>query len=110
MNRLLSGIDVDRIEAAQIELVRSLIRDKKFQPYLIEGCYPIAIDGTQKLVSKILWSEEWQEREVGSGEQKQYYVYVLEASLVFANGMRIPLMSEFMDYYDGDTDREKLRL
>ncbi len=40
LNRLLSGIDVDRIEAAQIELVRSLIGDKKFQPYLSEGCYP----------------------------------------------------------------------
>ncbi|MBA7631058.1 hypothetical protein ES703_38585 [subsurface metagenome] len=109
LNRLLSRIDVGRIEAAQIELIRSLIRDKKFQHYLIEGCYPIAVDGTQKLVSKMLWSEEWLEREVGSGEQKkkQYYVYVLEASLVFANGMRIPLMSEFMDYYKGDTDREK---
>ncbi len=76
LNRLLSGIDVNRIEAAQIELVRSLIGDKKFQPYLIEGCYPIAIDGTQKLVSKMLWSEEWLEREVGSGEQKQKQYYV----------------------------------
>jgi len=27
--------------------------------------------------------------------------------LVFANGMRIPLMSEFLDYHKGDTDREK---
>ncbi len=52
LGRLLTDIDVDRIEAAQVALVRSLIRDKKFADYLIEDCYPIAIDGTQKHVRK----------------------------------------------------------
>ena len=37
----------------------------------------------------------------------QYYVYVLEASLCFANGMVVPLMSEFLDYRQGDGDRDK---
>ena len=50
--RLLSDIDVDQIETAQVALVRSLIRDKKFSDHLIEGCYPIAIDGTQKLAPR----------------------------------------------------------
>jgi len=107
--RLLARIDVDQIEAAQVEPARSLIRDKKFGDYLVEGCYLIAIDGTQKLVRAELPAGQWLEREVGSGEHKrtQYFVYVLEANIVLSNGMTIPLMSEFLDYTKGDTEREK---
>lgn len=107
--RLLSTIDVDRIEEAQVEVVRSLIRDKKFADSLIEGCYMIAIDGTQKLVRRQLPDRQWLQREVGSGESKktQYYVYVLEANLVLPGGMTLPLMSEFLDYTKGDSEREK---
>ena len=107
--RLLTDIDVDRIEAAQVALVRSLIRSKKFSDYLIEGCYLIAIDGTQKLVRKQPLDKQWLEREVGEGDKKrmQYFVYVLEANLVLSSGMTIPLMSEFLDYAKGDTERDK---
>jgi hypothetical protein len=99
LQRLLAKIDVNEIEKAQIELVRSLIRKKKFARYLIQGRYPIAIDGTQKMVRDYLWSEQCLERKIkvkkGKETKKQYYVYVLEASLAFRNGMTIPLMSEF---------------
>ena len=107
--RLLERIDVSEIEDAQLELVRSLIRKKKFIRYLINGHYPVAIDGTQKFVRNYLWSEECLEREVkkGDGFEKQYYVYVLEASLAFCNGMTIPLMSEFLSYAQGDSDADK---
>jgi hypothetical protein len=107
--RLLSVINVDRIEEAQMEVVRSLIRDKKFSQYLIEGCYAIAIDGTQKLVRRQLPDRHWLQRKVGATENKktQYYVYVLEANLVLSGGMSIPLMSEFLDYTKGDSEREK---
>jgi len=107
--RLLSRIDVGEIESALIELVRNLIRNKKFVRFLVNNCYPIAIDGTQKCVRDVLWSEECLEREVGKGDdtQMQYYVYVLEASLAFAGGMTIPLMSEFSSYTEGDTDTKK---
>ena len=107
--RLLAGIDVDQIEVAQVELVRNLIRDKKFSDYMVEGCYQIAIDGTQKLVRKQPLDSQWLEREVGSGEKKraQYFVYVLEANLVLSTGMTVPLMSEFLDYTKGDTERDK---
>lgn len=109
--RLLSKIDVNEIEKAQIELVRRLIRKKKFVRYLIDGRYPIAIDGTGKIVRDHLWSEECLERNVkvkkGEEPRKQYYVYVLEASLAFQNGMTIPLMSEFLNYAEGDTATKK---
>ncbi len=107
--RLLTGIEVDQIEKALIKCIQKLIRNKKFARYLINNRYPIAIDGTQKMVRDHIWSEQCQERTVGKEDQKykQYYVYVLEASLSFQNGMTIPLMSEFLSYTKGDTDREK---
>ena len=107
--RLLASIDVNEIESALIGLVHKLIRAKKFVRYLVDNRYPIAIDGSQKVVRTVLWSEECLEREVGKGEDSktQYYVYVLEASLAFANGMTIPLMSEILSYTEGDTGNDK---
>lgn len=113
LNRLLEGIgeDVIEIESSLCALMRQLIRNKKFHRYLINGHYPIAIDGTQKLVRKDLLSPEWLERRVGVKNddkgKEQYYVSVLEANLVFTNGMVIPLMSEFLDYGKGDTSNDK---
>ena len=107
--RLLSRIEPQGIEQAQVALVGSLIRDKKFADHLVEGCYSIAIDGTQKMVRRFLPDDPWLQRQVGAEESKrtQYYVYVLEANLVLSNGVSIPLMSEFLDYGKGDSERGK---
>ena len=45
-------------------MARHLIRGKKFLRYLIAGCYPIAVDGTQKFTRSSLWDEECLERKV----------------------------------------------
>ena len=99
--RLLSTIDVDQIEQAQIDLVNQLVRKEKFTPYRINNCYPIAIDGTQKIAFATLWTDQLQQRKLkptqGSEQrdpQYQYYVYVLEANLSFQNGMVMPLILE----------------
>jgi len=111
--RLLCKIDITQIEQAHTDLVRRLMRKKKFVNYLINNCYPLAIDGTQKLVYRSLWSNSLQQRRLPSkGELTQeplyeYYVYVLEANLCFHNGMVIPLMSEFLDYQKGDSGQSK---
>jgi len=109
--RLLARIDVHEIENAQIDLVNSLIRKKKFNRYLINNYYPVAFDGSQKFARDWLWSEECLERKVkvkeGEDSKKQYYVYILEASLAFQNGMTIPLMSEFLSYTEGDSGTNK---
>lgn len=112
LNRLLSGIEVEAIEQAQVELIRRFIRGKKFERYLVAGCYPIAVDGTQKFTRNRCWDEACLEREVGNkndenGTSQQYYVYVLEANLAFANGMTIPLASEFLSYEKGDQEKNK---
>ena len=107
--RLLDRIDVEQIQQAQIALVRSLICNRKFQKFLIDGYYPIAIDGTQKFSTYTLWDENYLEREVGDekNRREQYYIVVLEANLAFSNGMSIPLMTEFLDYRQGDSGRDK---
>ncbi len=110
LNRLLERIDVEQLEVAHIELVQRLIKNKKFQRYLIEKRYPIAIDGTQKLARDgQWWGEEWLQREHKHEEVThiQQYVYVLEANLVFHNGLTVPLLSEFLSYGEGDPDDHK---
>lgn len=109
LKRLLAKIDVEQIEQAHIELIRRLIRNKKFYRYLINNTYPIAIDGTQKFKRNEIWSEECCGRTVGKGDKArpQYFVYTLEATLSFHNGMVIPLMSEFLEYTKGDTSEKK---
>ena len=107
--RLLRDMDVGYIEQAHIQLIRRLLRNKKFRRFLVNNCYPIAFDGSQKLSRDTLWDENLLERNVGKGENShsQYYVYILEASFSFRNGMVIPLLSEFLEYAKGDTDNNK---
>ena len=113
--RLLCRIEVGQIEQAHIELINRLIRNKKFTRYLINNCYPIGIDGTQKIAFSTLWDEHLLQRKIRAkvdpdSEQEQdyqYYVYVLEASLCFQNGMVIPLLSEFLEYQPGDGEQSK---
>lgn len=109
LQRLLARIDVQGIEQAQLKLARELIREKKFQDYRVSGRYLIAIDGTQKLVRDELISDQWLCREVGDQKNKrlQYYLMVLEANLVLSSGVSIPLISEFVDYTQGDTAADK---
>jgi hypothetical protein len=106
--RLLRDIDLTPLEQAHVDLVRRLIRGKSVRRYLINHCHPIAIDGSQKLAGDTLWAEELLQRSVGKDEtrQTQYFVYVLEASLAFHNGLVIPLLSEFLEHALGDTEAQ----
>jgi len=124
--RLLSKIDVDQIEESLIDLIKRLIAKKKFKCFLINNCYPIAIDGTQKMPFKTLCCEQLLQRkkkkckqneelsksgdadtEIEESDIYQYYVYVLEANLSFHNGMVIPLLSEFLEFEQGDMENNK---
>jgi hypothetical protein len=114
LNRLLAGIAVQQIEEALVELIQRFIRKKKFLRYLVSNCYPVAIDGTQKMVRDTLWTEQCLERDLQRKQkdgtmatETQYYVYVLEANLAFANGMTIPLLCEFLTYEEYDQERDK---
>jgi hypothetical protein len=115
LHRVLQRIDVEQLEQAHVGLIRRLIRNKKFRRYLIDQYYPVAIDGTQKLVRQgQWWDEAWLERRHDGDENKdndpswvQQYVYVLEANLVLHNGVTLPLLSEFLSHSEGDPDDQK---
>ncbi len=109
LKRLLANIDVGQIESAHLDLIRNLIRKKKFRRYLVDNCYPISVDGSQKFVRDSLWDSECLERTVKSKREEesrtQYYTFVLQADLAFHGGMVIPVLSEFLSYAEGETER-----
>ena len=109
LSRLLERINVEEIEESMLELFEQLVKNKKFKNYLINKQYVVAIDGTQKFMRDEKWAEEPLERHVGKDKDAQYYVYVLEAVVIFDNGMTLPLMSEFLnngEYRDISSDKQ----
>lgn len=97
--RLLERINPKEIETIHINLIRDLIKKKKFKKLLLNGCLPITIDGTQKFYRDGLSHDtHYCERVVGNPEDnnKQQYVYTIEANITFRNGLTIPLMTEFL--------------
>ncbi|MEW6661989.1 MAG: hypothetical protein ACOY9Y_09615 [Bacillota bacterium] len=104
-------VEVDEIETAHINLLRRLIRNKKFVHYLVKKRYLIAIDGTQKFTLGECWGEEYLKRHVkGKDEEPQYYVYLLEAKLVFPGGLVLPLMSVLDNTFDKVTNKQDCEL
>lgn len=107
--RLLEVIDVAEIQKCMIELLKDLIRQKKFAKYLIRKNYLVAIDGTQKLFRDYKFDDNCLIRHVGEEKIPQYYVYVLESVLVLDNGITLPLLSEFLkneEYVEGVTKQD----
>src|SRR5664279_829447 len=109
LSRLLERINVGKIEESMHELFEQLVKKKKFRNYLINKHYVIAIDGTQKFLRTEQWTKEALEKHVGKDKHGIYYVYVLEAVVIFENGMTLPLMSEFLnneEYRDFQSDKQ----
>ena len=96
--RLLEKIEVAEIETIYIDMLKKLIRKKKFRNLLHQKRYLVAVDGTQKYVMNDCWDERYLRRKIrGKDGEYQYYAYVLEAVLIFSNGMVLPLMSVFLE-------------
>jgi hypothetical protein len=95
--RVLKTIHPQQIESTHIELIKNLIRRKKFKKLLIHQCLPISIDGVQKLFRNgLLHDSNWLQRTVGREKLKQQYVYALEANITLQNGLTIPLATEYL--------------
>lgn len=96
--RLLEKMDVSQIETLYLDMLKRLIRKKTFKSLLHKSRYLVAVDGTQKYVMNECWDERYLKRKVrGKDGEYQYYAYVLEAVLIFSNGMVLPLMSVFLE-------------
>lgn len=90
-----------------VELLKELMKKKKFKNLLINKRYLIAVDGTQKFFRNYQWQEEALKRNVG--ENPQYYVYALDSVLVLDNGMVLPVLTEILenkDWVEGETKQD----
>ena len=108
--RMLESIDVEEIQSSMVELLKTLIKNKKFKNLLTNKKYLIAVDGSQKFFRNYQWQEEALKRTVG-GDSKipQYYVYTLDAVLVLDNGMVLPVLTEILgnnDWIEGETKQD----
>ena len=109
LRRLLERIPAEEIEKSMLELFEHLVKKKKFRNYLISKNYVIAIDGTRKFTRLEQWAEEPLVKHVGKEKHEEYYVYVLEAVVVFEQGITLPLMSEFLnneEYRDVSSEKQ----
>lgn len=95
--RILKKLDVSQIMECMIELLKDLIKSKKFKNFMHNKGFLIAVDGTQKYFRNYQWADECLERHVGEARIPQYYCYVLEAVLILDNGIVLPVMSEFIE-------------
>ena len=105
LGRVLARIEVEQIQDALLEMVRTLLRRKKLRRFLMDSWLRIAIDGTQKLARDVCLSDHYLERTYNKDsdkEQTQYYVYILEAAVVLDGAIALPLMSEILSYTEGD--------
>lgn len=81
-------MDVNQVASLYIDMLRRLIRKKKFQTLLHKRWYLVAVDGTQKYVMDEYWDERYLRRKIrGKDSEYQYYAYVLEAVLLCSNGI-----------------------
>jgi hypothetical protein len=109
--RLLGRISPEEIEKIHVDMIRDLIKRKKFNKLLIHNCLPISIDGTQKLYRDgVLHDERWLERKRsdGKGWKMQQYVYVVEANITLANGLTLPLLTEYLFLNEEQIDTEEM--
>ncbi len=110
VNNVLSVIDVEKIQDELMQLIRKLLRKKKFVRYMVGKGYLVAVDGTVAYSRNHQINDYCIEKEYtckDGKKKKLYYVYVVEANLVFPNGLSIPLCSEFLDKEKGDDLRDK---
>lgn len=110
LKRLLERINPEKLQEAVIDQVRLLIRNKKFLRYLVGRQYLVAIDGTRKFTREYQWADECSSRQISGTNEVEYYVYVLEADLVFPNGLTLPLRSEFLEYNGRPETKEDCEL
>jgi len=108
--RLLEKIEVAEIQECLVELFKELIRKKKFQNYLVNKGFLIAVDGTQKFYRDYQWDERCLERNLGKDRQiQQFYVYTLDSVIVLNNGTTLPFITVFLkneDYIKGETKQD----
>ena len=91
----LADVSTTALEGVLVQLVRYLIRSKWFKDAMLWGCLCVAVDGTMC------------ERKRGSAlSDKEKRRYALEARIITPWGWNIPLLTEAVDAYDSEREKQ----
>ena len=109
VDRILSKIDIEKIQQIHIKIIKGLIKNKTFEKYKTTNGYMINIDGTRKFSSEYPFSKKALKRDksTNNGKKTEYYVYILEANITFECGVSIPLLTEFCEFSKGNFENNK---
>ena len=91
----LAGVESAALENVLVKLVDYLIRGKWFEDARLRGCICIAVDGTL--------CERKRSSTLADREKRRY---ALEARIVTPWGWNIPVVSEAVDAYDSDREKQ----
>ena len=91
----LADVSTAALESVLVQLVRYLIRSKWFKDATLRGCLCVAVDGTLC------------ERKRGSAlSDREKRRYALEARIITPWGWDIPLLTEAVDAYDSEREKQ----
>lgn len=107
VGRFLEAVPAAALQDVLIGTLRKLMRGGKLRSWLAREGYVLAIDGTQKWASDRAFAPEALRRKTGL-DRMTYQVYVLEAVLVGAHGVSLPVLFEFCanDSVDAQTKQD----
>jgi hypothetical protein len=92
--------DTEIIQKVYGRLIKKLLRNKEFKRMIRKDIYTVLIDGSGKTSKDWKFDEKAVYRKHANGTT--YFCYVLEAVLVLANGMVLPLCTEFLRNETGE--------
>jgi hypothetical protein len=103
---LLERLSPQSLEGVVCSLTRLLIRSRALEEYrLLNKFYLVAADGTEFLAFGKPHCEACQTQRLSNGDLR-YYHPVLDAKLICANGLVVPMGAEFMLNRDGETKQD----
>lgn len=88
------------------ERIQHLLAQPKVRQFLVEQAWVVAVDGSQKFARHQPWDPKAL-RQKFSESDTRYRVYILEAVLVSPNGLTLPLISEFCENAEDDSEDTK---
>ena len=114
LGNFLREIDADEVEEVKLKLFARLNRSKVLDAFKINGALHFVIDGVHKLTLDYKWCQNALVKKVSgkSEEDKLYFAYAVELSILLPDGHTLPVMTEFIDrtkYGDCGTDTAKAK-
>lgn len=104
VHRFFEKLPDEELNKLREKLVRRLMERKVFEKWKFKGYYNVSFDGTGLYTFDEEPFEDCSYKETKNG--MKWYVNVLEAKLVFANGLSISIATEWIRNQNGKFDKQ----